>query len=94
MMASTTWDGSDVSGNYDVIVIGAGIMGSCTAYEIEKRGLRVLLLEQFDFLHRRGTRLRNAIILVFRTDTFSFFFSFFLSFFLSFLHHDNSRYCN
>lgn len=54
MMASTTWDGGEVSGCYDVIVVGAGIMGSCTAYELAKRGLQVLLLEQFDFLHRRG----------------------------------------
>ncbi|CAI0376416.1 unnamed protein product [Linum tenue] len=40
---------------YDVIVIGAGIMGSSAAYELAKRGQRVLLLEQFDFLHHRGS---------------------------------------
>ncbi|KAF8392814.1 hypothetical protein HHK36_021051 [Tetracentron sinense] len=40
---------------FDVIVVGAGIMGSCTAYQIAKRGLKVLLLEQFDFLHHRGS---------------------------------------
>ncbi|XAR69167.1 hypothetical protein NMG60_11000656 [Bertholletia excelsa] len=40
---------------FDVIVVGAGIMGSCAAYEIAKRGFRVLLLEQFDFLHHRGS---------------------------------------
>ncbi|RZC70737.1 hypothetical protein C5167_033891 [Papaver somniferum] len=40
---------------FDVIVIGAGIMGSCTAYQLAKRGKRVLLLEQFDFLHHRGS---------------------------------------
>ncbi|KAJ9184143.1 hypothetical protein P3X46_007914 [Hevea brasiliensis] len=40
---------------YDVVVIGAGIMGSCTAYELAKRGEKTLLLEQFDFLHHRGS---------------------------------------
>ncbi|XP_058068145.1 probable sarcosine oxidase [Magnolia sinica] len=39
----------------DVIIIGAGIMGSCTAYELSKRRLKVILLEQFDFLHQRGS---------------------------------------
>ncbi|KAL3688596.1 hypothetical protein R1sor_014905 [Riccia sorocarpa] len=44
-----------ISGEYDVVVVGAGIMGSCTAYELAKRKKSVLLLEQFDFLHRRGS---------------------------------------
>ncbi|KAL5699612.1 hypothetical protein ACHQM5_030491 [Ranunculus cassubicifolius] len=41
--------------SFDVIVVGAGIMGSCTAYQIAKRGQTVLLLEQFDFLHHLGS---------------------------------------
>ncbi|KAJ6809334.1 putative sarcosine oxidase [Iris pallida] len=46
----------EVSGNqFDLIVVGGGIMGSCTAYEAAKRGHRVLLLEQFDFLHHLGS---------------------------------------
>ncbi|CAK9141598.1 unnamed protein product [Ilex paraguariensis] len=40
---------------FDVIVIGAGIMGSSTAYQTSKRGHKTLLLEQFDFLHHRGS---------------------------------------
>lgn len=40
---------------FDVIVVGAGIMGSCTAYQLAKRGHKVLLLEQFDLLHQRGS---------------------------------------
>ncbi|KAH6794364.1 FAD-dependent oxidoreductase family protein [Perilla frutescens var. hirtella] len=40
---------------FDVIVIGAGVMGSATAYQTAKRGLKTLLLEQFDFLHHRGS---------------------------------------
>lgn len=40
---------------FDLIIVGGGIMGSCTAFEVAKRGYRVLLLEQFDFLHHRGS---------------------------------------
>eukprot|EP00959_Pyramimonas_sp_CCMP1952_P223673 4676955-Pyramimonas_sp.AAC.1 len=40
---------------YDTVVIGGGIMGSATAYELARRGQKVLLLEQFDFLHRKGS---------------------------------------
>ncbi|KAF9612968.1 hypothetical protein IFM89_004671 [Coptis chinensis] len=40
---------------FDVIVIGAGIMGSCAAYQMAKRGQKVALLEQFDFLHPLGS---------------------------------------
>ncbi|KAH6763395.1 FAD-dependent oxidoreductase family protein [Perilla frutescens var. hirtella] len=40
---------------FDVIVIGAGVMGSATAYQTAKRGLKTLLLEQFEFLHHRGS---------------------------------------
>jgi sarcosine oxidase/L-pipecolate oxidase len=39
----------------DVIVVGGGIIGSSTAYEVSKRGQKTLLLEQFDFLHQRGS---------------------------------------
>lgn len=39
----------------DVIIIGAGVMGSSTAYHATKRGLKTLLLEQFDFLHHCGS---------------------------------------
>ncbi|KAA8525763.1 hypothetical protein F0562_007618 [Nyssa sinensis] len=31
------------------------VMGSSTAYQVAKRGQRTLLLEQFDFLHQRGS---------------------------------------
>ncbi|PKA51411.1 putative sarcosine oxidase [Apostasia shenzhenica] len=40
---------------FDVIVVGAGIMGSCAAYEAAKLGKSVLLLEQFDILHHLGS---------------------------------------
>ncbi|GKF21014.1 probable sarcosine oxidase, partial [Tanacetum coccineum] len=40
---------------FDLIIIGAGAMGSSTAYHAAKRGLKTLLLEQFDLLHYRGS---------------------------------------
>eukprot|EP00735_Rhodelphis_limneticus_P012193 TRINITY_DN5402_c0_g1::TRINITY_DN5402_c0_g1_i1::g.24220::m.24220 TRINITY_DN5402_c0_g1::TRINITY_DN5402_c0_g1_i1::g.24220 ORF type:complete len:465 (+),score=81.99,sp/Q9SJA7/SOX_ARATH/34.00/2e-74,DAO/PF01266.19/2.6e-54,NAD_binding_8/PF13450.1/7.3e-05,NAD_binding_8/PF13450.1/1.1e+04,NAD_binding_8/PF13450.1/7.3e+02,FAD_binding_2/PF00890.19/0.00069,GIDA/PF01134.17/0.0091,GIDA/PF01134.17/0.83,GIDA/PF01134.17/7.8e+03,Pyr_redox_2/PF07992.9/0.0059,Pyr_redox_2/PF07992.9/7.7e+02,Pyr_redox_2/PF07992.9/8.5e+ len=41
---------------YDIIVIGAGIMGSATAYYAAQRpGCKVLLLEQFRFGHTKGS---------------------------------------
>src|SRR5579872_5411912 len=42
-------------GNYDVIVIGLGGMGSATACELARRGRRVLGLEQFALGHDRGS---------------------------------------
>ena len=54
-MAFVSKEGEAISGVYDVIVVGAGIMGSCTAYQVAKRGKSVLLLEQYDFLHHRGS---------------------------------------
>ncbi|CAD6232307.1 unnamed protein product [Miscanthus lutarioriparius] len=41
--------------DFDVIVVGAGIMGSCTAHAAASRGARVLLLERFDLLHHLGS---------------------------------------
>jgi sarcosine oxidase len=39
----------------DVVVIGAGIMGSATAYALASRGVDVLLVEQFEVGHDRGS---------------------------------------
>ncbi|PAV62482.1 hypothetical protein WR25_19468 [Diploscapter pachys] len=41
--------------SYDVIVVGAGIFGSCTAYHCQKRGLRTLLIEKFNTGHLNGS---------------------------------------
>src|SRR5438105_11304869 len=41
--------------NYDVIVIGAGAMGSATCFERGRRGVRLLGLEQFEPGHDRGS---------------------------------------
>ena len=40
---------------FDVIVVGAGGMGSATAFELARRGHRVLVLEQFPLVHNRGS---------------------------------------
>ena len=39
----------------DVIVVGAGAMGSATAWWLARRGLDVVLVEQFDAGHQRGS---------------------------------------
>ncbi|XP_046385804.1 peroxisomal sarcosine oxidase-like [Ischnura elegans] len=44
-----------MSPKYDHIVIGAGIEGSWTAYHLAKLGQKVLLLEQFNLPHTRGS---------------------------------------
>ena len=40
---------------FDTIVIGAGAMGSAAAYYLARRGQKVLLLEQFELNHRKGS---------------------------------------
>jgi sarcosine oxidase len=39
----------------DVVVIGAGVMGSATARALGERGVETVLLEQFDLGHARGS---------------------------------------
>src|SRR5271166_2096069 len=40
---------------YDTIVLGLGGMGSAAAFELARRGRRVLGLEQFSLVHDRGS---------------------------------------
>src|SRR5580692_9833282 len=40
---------------YDAIVLGVGGMGSAAAFELARRGRRVLGLEQFALGHERGS---------------------------------------
>lgn len=44
-----------MNNGYDVIVLGLGGMGSATAYQLAKRGRRVLGIEQFTPAHDRGS---------------------------------------
>lgn len=41
--------------SFDVIVLGVGGMGSAACFELARRGLRVLGLEQFPLVHDRGS---------------------------------------
>lgn len=41
--------------NFDVIVVGVGGMGSAACYQIAKRGLNVLGIEQFHLVHDKGS---------------------------------------
>jgi sarcosine oxidase len=43
------------SGHYDAIVVGAGAMGSAAAYNLARRGKRVLVLERFGIPHDMGS---------------------------------------
>ncbi|MEG5048412.1 FAD-dependent oxidoreductase [Microcoleus sp. B4-C1] len=51
--------------NYDVIVIGGGPMGLCSAYNCAKAGKRVLLLERFNLFNQSGSS--NDLVRMFRT---------------------------
>ena len=48
--------------SHDVIVVGAGVMGSATARALSARGLNVALLEQFNIGHSRGSSHGRARI--------------------------------
>ena len=53
---------------FDVIVIGAGGAGSSAALELTKRGRKVLLLEQFQIGHDRGSSHGHSRIFRFAYD--------------------------
>ena len=40
---------------HDVVVIGGGVVGSATAYALAQAGVDVILLEQFELNHKRGS---------------------------------------
>ena len=44
-----------MTGRYDTVVIGAGAMGASTAWWLARRGRSVLLVEQFEAGHTRGS---------------------------------------
>lgn len=44
-----------MSERFDAIVIGVGGMGSAACYQLARRGVRVLGIEQFDIPHDRGS---------------------------------------
>jgi sarcosine oxidase len=46
---------ADRAGQYDAIVVGLGGMGTASAFQLARRGQRVLGLEQHDLLHELGS---------------------------------------
>ena len=48
---------------FDVIVLGVGGMGSAATFELARRGLKVLGLEQFSFVHDLGSSHGNSRII-------------------------------
>lgn len=44
-----------MSATFDVIVLGLGVMGASTCYELARRGRRVLGLEQYPMMHFNGS---------------------------------------
>lgn len=44
-----------MSKHFDAIVLGAGAMGSASAYHLARAGQKILLLEQFEFDHQKGS---------------------------------------
>jgi sarcosine oxidase len=49
-------------GQFDVVVIGVGLMGAATAWSLARRGRSVLLVEQFTLRHRNGSSHGSARI--------------------------------
>lgn len=50
----------ELPGEADLVVVGAGLMGSATAWAAARRGLAVVLLEQLDVGHDRGSSHGSA----------------------------------
>jgi glycine/D-amino acid oxidase-like deaminating enzyme len=53
---------SKLSGDWDVVVIGGGLMGSSTAWQLARSGQRVLLLEKQDAVYTQGSSFGEARI--------------------------------
>jgi sarcosine oxidase len=54
--------------NYDVIILGAGALGSAAAYYLAARGQRVLVLEQFEINHQKGSSYGASRIIRYAYD--------------------------
>ncbi len=57
-----------MSDSYDVIVVGAGAVGSAAAYHSAKAGKKTLLLEQFEIDHQHGSSHGQSRIIRFAYD--------------------------
>jgi len=48
--ADSAWQKRQISNDYDLTVVGAGLFGSIVAYEASQRGLKVLVVERRDHI--------------------------------------------
>jgi len=53
---------SNLDDNWDVVVIGGGLMGSSTAWQLAREGQKVLLLEMQDEVYTQGSSFGDARI--------------------------------
>jgi monomeric sarcosine oxidase len=53
---------------YDIVVVGAGVMGSAAAYHLARDGRRVLLIEQFSVGHTQGSSHGGSRIIRYTHD--------------------------
>ncbi|HKG50116.1 MAG TPA: FAD-dependent oxidoreductase [Actinomycetales bacterium] len=53
----------DLPSRADLVVVGGGLMGTATAWAAARRGLSVILLEQFELGHSKGSSHGSARIL-------------------------------
>ncbi|PJF28237.1 MAG: N-methyl-L-tryptophan oxidase [Phototrophicales bacterium] len=54
--------------SYDLIIVGAGAMGSAAAYHAAKQGAKVLLLERYDIDHQMGSSYGQSRIIRYAYD--------------------------
>ena len=54
--------------HFDAIVVGAGGIGSAAAYYLAKAGQRVLLLEQFEINHQKGSSYGSSRVIRYTYD--------------------------
>lgn len=59
---------AEYSSRNDVIIVGAGLAGGCTAYALAKRGLKVSILESGNELAPKASGNRLALITPYITD--------------------------
>lgn len=54
--------------HYDAVILGAGAMGAAAAYHLSKAGQHVLLLEQFELNHHKGSSIDHSRIIRYSYD--------------------------
>jgi sarcosine oxidase, subunit beta len=56
------WQRHDLSGRYDVVIIGGGVHGLATAYELAKRGVRKVAVLEKSYIGSGGSGRNTTII--------------------------------